>query len=217
MIAIEDWGILPYHDALARQNQRVAARISGKIPDTLAFVEHPPVYTIGRRRDAARHLIASNRFLDQNGIEVLSTNRGGDITYHGPGQIVGYLFYDLRPKRDLHAILRRVESALIQTLGALGLPDASVREGKTGVWFGARKVAAIGMAARQWVTFHGFALNHDPALEHFQGIIPCGITDGTVTSIAVEASQRGFNTPDIDHCKNLIHTQLQSHLLTYAG
>ncbi len=213
----EDWGYLPYSEAFALQNQRVGERLEGKIPDTLAFVEHPPVYTIGRRRRAQDHLIAPPAFLSEHQIEVIQTNRGGDITYHGPGQIVGYLFYDLRPKRDLHAILRTVESALIATLSKLGLPDAALRKGKTGVWFDTRKIAAIGMAARQWITFHGFALNHSPDLIHFEGIIPCGITDGTVTSITAEATRRGIAVPSVNVCKDLIHTQLQSLLLHHAG
>lgn len=217
VLAREEWGLLPYARALERQNERVAARIGGAIPDSLAFVEHSPVYTIGRRRSAEQNLIAPPEFICEHGIEVVRTNRGGDITYHGPGQIVGYLFFDLRPKRDLHAILRIVESSLIAVLADLGLAGAETRKGMTGVWFQDRKVAAIGMAARQWITFHGFALNHSPDLSHFSGIVPCGISEGSVTSLVEECRRTGAPIPSIHACKNLIHTRLRAHLVNYAG
>jgi lipoyl(octanoyl) transferase len=165
----------------------VRQRIAGEIADTLVFTEHEPVFTIGMRSGADAHLVWSADQLAYSGIELVRTNRGGDITYHGPGQIVGYPIVSLDARRDLHAYLRFLEQVLIDTLETFGLP-ADRREGKTGIWIGRRKVAAIGIAVRRWVAYHGFALNVNPDLEHFGGIIPCGITpaDGTVTSMRKE-------------------------------
>ncbi|MGF1530349.1 MAG: lipoyl(octanoyl) transferase LipB [Puniceicoccaceae bacterium] len=185
--AVEDWGLLPYPEALHRQNERVAQRLAATIPDTLALTEHPPVFTIGRRRGASDNVLFSAAELIREGISVCTTSRGGDVTYHGPGQLVGYLFVDLSNTKDLHSFLRLVEACLLRSLNSLGLL-ASTRPGLTGIWIEKRKVAAIGFAARQWVSFHGFAINIEPNLKHFQGIVPCGITDGTVTSLAHEIS-----------------------------
>lgn len=182
-----DWGRTRYADAWKRQEELVALRIEGVAPDTLIFTEHEPVFTIGLRSGADQHLVWSEKHLAKEGVELVKTNRGGDITYHGPGQVVGYPIVDLSGRKDLHAYLRFLEDVLIATVGALGLA-ASRREGKTGIWIGKRKVAAIGVAVRRWVTYHGFALNVDPNLAHFGGIIPCGIAaaDGTVTSLRAE-------------------------------
>lgn len=187
-LQIEHWGCLPYREALEQQLQRVEQRRRGEIPDTLAFTSHPPVFTIGRRRGAANHVVFNPQECERQGIEVVETNRGGDVTYHGPGQIVGYLFADLSATRDLHGFLRTVEDCLIAALGRLGLA-AGIRDGLTGVWLGTRKIVAIGLAARQWVSFHGFALNVNPDLRHFSGIVPCGIVDGSVTSLERELPQ----------------------------
>lgn len=186
-LAIIDWGRTAYPDALARQIDLVAQRLAGTLPDTLVFTEHDPVYTLGLRRDAATHLLWDAPRLAAAGIAVLPTNRGGDITYHGPGQLVGYPIVDLSPVRDLHAYLRFLEQVLINAVGALGLV-ATRRDGLTGIWIADRKVAAIGVAVRRWVAYHGFALNVAPDLTHFAGIIPCGITaaEGTVTTLAAE-------------------------------
>ena len=122
---------------------------------------------------------------DARGIQFFPSNRGGDITYHGPGQIVGYPILSLEHRRDLHAYPRDPETVLIQTLVHYGL-KATRREGKTGIWIETRKICAIGVAVKKWVTYHGFALNLNPDLAHFEGIVPCGITDGTVTSLQAE-------------------------------
>lgn len=182
-----DWGRTRYEDAWKRQEERVAQRIEGAVPDALIFTEHEPVYTIGLRNGAERHLVWQAARLQREGIEISKTNRGGDITYHGPGQIVGYPIVDLGPRRDLHAYLRFLEQVLIHSVGALGLA-ASRRPGKTGIWLGERKIAAIGVAVRRWVAYHGFALNVSPNLAHFNGIVPCGIAaqEGTVTSVEAE-------------------------------
>ena len=180
-----DWGRTAYAAAWRRQEELVARRIAGEVGDTLVFTEHDPVYTLGVRLGAARHLLWNEAELTRRGIAVVATNRGGDITYPGPGQIVGYPVVDLAPRRDLHAYLRFLEQVLINAVGSLGLA-AGRRPGQTGIWLGSRKLAAIGVAVKRWVTFHGFALNVNNDLAPFAGIVPCGITDGTVTSLRQE-------------------------------
>jgi lipoyl(octanoyl) transferase len=182
-----DWGRTRYELARERQNELVSQRIAGEIGDTLVFTEHEPVFTLGMRRESEQHLVWNDAQLAQQGVEVVKTNRGGDITYHGPGQIVGYPIVSLATRQDLHAYLRFLEQVLINSVGALGLA-ATRREGKTGIWLGPRKIAAIGVAVRRWVAYHGFALNVSPDLSHFSGIVPCGISaaDGTVTSLQAE-------------------------------
>jgi lipoyl(octanoyl) transferase len=186
-LSVLDWGRTRYEPAWNEQNELVARRIAGEIGDTLVFTEHEPVFTLGLRSGADAHLVWNAERLSREGIEVVKTNRGGDITYHGPGQIVGYPIISLERRKDLHAYLRLLEEVLIRSVGALGLA-AHRRDGKTGIWLGTRKVAAIGVAVRRWVTYHGFALNVNANLNHFQGIVPCGIqaTDGTVTSLEAE-------------------------------
>jgi len=182
-----DWGRTRYESAWRAQDELVAKRIAGGIGDTLVFTEHEPVYTVGLRSGAADNVVWSAEHLAREGIEVVKTNRGGDITYHGPGQIVVYPIVDLSRRKDLHEYLRLLEQVMINTIGTLGLA-ASRREGKTGIWLGTRKIAAIGVSVRRWVSYHGFALNVNANLAHFEGIIPCGISsaDGTVTSLQVE-------------------------------
>ena len=182
-----DWGRTRYADAWRRQDELVAQRISGEIGDTLVFTEHEPVFTTGLRAGAETHLVWGAEDLVREGVEVVKSNRGGDITYHGPGQIVGYPIVSLTPRKDLHAYLRFLEQVLINSVGSMGLV-ASRREGKTGIWIGPRKIAAIGVAVKRWVAYHGFALNVNANLAHFNGIIPCGISaaDGGVTSLQAE-------------------------------
>lgn len=187
ILSVVDWDRTRYADAFARQDVLVGERIAGRIGDTLVFTEHEPVFTIGLRGGAESHLVWNDEQLAREGVEVVKTNRGGDITYHGPGQVVGYPIISLAPRKDLHAYLRFLEQVLINSLGALGLA-ASRRDGKTGIWLGKRKIAAIGVAVRKWVTYHGFALNVNANLTHFGGIVPCGISplEGSVTSMEVE-------------------------------
>ena len=180
-----DWGRLGYTTAWRRQEELLARRNAGEIPDTLVLTEHEPVYTLGVRKDSADHLIWTPEELRTRGIELVQANRGGDITYHGPGQIVGYPVINLSPRKDLHAYLRLLEEVLINSVGTFGLA-ASRRDGKTGIWLKTRKIAAIGVAVKKWTTYHGFALNVNPDLTPFTGIVPCGIVDGTVTSMAAE-------------------------------
>jgi len=181
-----DLGTMPYAEALEFQRAVARARISGEIAeDVLLLVEHPPVVTLGRTAKAA-NLVASPEQLAARGVEVFEVERGGDITFHGPGQLVGYPIIDLkRHKQDLHWYLRQVEEALIAALAGLGIP-AVRNEGKTGVWTQGRKIASIGVHARDWVTWHGFALNVNTDLSFFDLIVPCGIQDVTMTSVARE-------------------------------
>jgi lipoyl(octanoyl) transferase len=181
----ENWGQVPYDQALERQLALLEAVAHYEAPSTLVLVEHPPVYTIGRRREAARNLVADPTYLAARGISVFETSRGGDITYHGPGQLVAYPIMDLRQLRDLHQYLRLLEEVLIKTVAHFGITAGRVK-GRTGIWCGDRKLAAIGVAVKQWVSYHGVALNVNPDLTHFGGIIPCGISDATVTSLAAE-------------------------------
>ena len=199
-----DWGRTRYADAWQRQDALVAERIAGAVGDTLVLTEHDPVYTIGLRGGADQNLVWEPARLASEGIEVVKTNRGGDITYHGPGQLVGYPIIDLSPRKDLHAYLRFLEQVLIDTVAELGLVAAR-RDGKTGIWIADRKVAAIGVAVRRWVAYHGFALNVNANLPHFQGIVPCGIapTDGTVTSLHAELGR----PVDFAEVKTLATTQ----------
>lgn len=193
--ATVDWGRTRYTPAWRRQEDFVARRLAGEVSDTLIFTEHEPVYTIGVRLGAARNLLWDPAELARRGIDLVETNRGGDITYHGPGQIVGYPIIDLTPRRDLHAYLRFLEQVLINALGSLGLA-ADRRPGKTGIWLGPRKIAALGVAVKRWVTYHGFALNVNTDLTPFAGIVPCGITDGTVTSVQQELG-RAFDQAEV--------------------
>lgn len=186
VIDIVDWGRTEYGDAFARQKAQVDARREGRARDTLIFTEHEPVYTMGMRKGADQHLIWTEEILRQQGIAVHKSNRGGDITYHGPGQLVGYPIVSLQQRKDLHAYLRDIEEVVIRTLAYFGLETAR-RDGKTGIWLDQeRKICAIGVAVRSWITYHGFALNVNPVLNHFSGIVPCGITDGSVTSMEAE-------------------------------
>lgn len=186
-VAVVDWGRTRYREALAAQETLLAARIAGEAPDTLVLTEHEPVYTLGLRAGAMNHLRLDEEERARQGIELVETSRGGDITYHGPGQLVAYPIVSLDRRRDLHAYLRFLEDVLIATVATWGLA-AQRRPGKTGIWIGSRKIAAIGIAVRRWVAYHGTSLNVEPDLQAFTGIVPCGIpdTEGSVTSLACE-------------------------------
>lgn len=187
-------GTVPYAQALEYQRQVARERISGAIPeDVLLLVEHPPVVTMGRS-SKERNLLASPELLAARGVELFEVERGGDVTFHGPGQLVGYPIIDLkRHKRDLHWYLRQVEEALIRALDGLGVP-CERNPGYTGVWTQGRKIASIGVHARDWVTWHGFALNVTTDLGYFGLIVPCGIEAVTMTSVAQELGAReGLN------------------------
>jgi lipoate-protein ligase B len=183
-IAAYDLGRIPYREALEFQRRAAAARFSGDAPDAIYFAEHEPVLTIGRAGKTS-NLRANPALLRASGVEIIPVERGGDITYHGPGQIIAYpilALSDLPSGRDLHRYLRDLEEVLIGMLDGYGI-RAGRRPPHTGVWVGDRKVAAIGVAVRRWITLHGFALNVDPDLAHFDWIHPCGIRDLGVTSM----------------------------------
>ena len=175
---------MPYADALALQRSLVEERRAGRIDDTLLLVEHPHVLTLGVRGDGGRsHILVTPEALASRGVEVHETGRGGDITYHGPGQIVGYPIIDLKPDRcDVHRYVRDLEDVLIRTAAGYGVVGERV-EGLTGVWVGREKLAAIGVRIARWITSHGFALNVNTNLEYFNLIVPCGIADRGVTSL----------------------------------
>lgn len=176
-------GRVPYREAWDRQRGLVADRQADRGRDTLLLLEHPPVYTLGRRADRA-NLLLDEATLAERGIEVVEVDRGGDITYHGPGQLVGYPILRLAGTRDVVDYVRALEEVLLRTLAMLGV-DARRIDGLTGVWVGEEKIAAIGVrVASGGVTSHGFALNIDPALSDFTGIVPCGIRDRGVCSLA---------------------------------
>jgi lipoyl(octanoyl) transferase len=187
-LLVTDLRTVPYADALALQRAVARARISGEIDqDLLLLVEHPPVVTLGRS-SKERHLLATPALLAARGVELFEVERGGDVTFHGPGQLVGYPIVDLkRHKQDLHWYLRQVEEALIVALAELGVPAGRVA-GYTGVWTadGTRKIASIGVHARDWVTWHGFALNVATDLSYFGLIVPCGIQGVDMTSVSRE-------------------------------
>jgi lipoyl(octanoyl) transferase len=176
---------VPYAEALALQRALVEDRRAGRIENTLLLLEHPHVLTLGVRGDGGRsHILATDAALAARGIEIHETGRGGDITYHGPGQLVGYPIVDLSPdRRDVHRYVRDLEDVLIRTAASYGVEAGRV-EGLTGVWVGRDKLAAIGVRIARWITSHGFALNVTTDLSNFDLIVPCGIPDRGVTSLA---------------------------------
>ena len=175
-----------YNEALTLQEETVASRLTGESGDTLFLLEHAPVYTIGRTRDQSS--LGETAHLPHPVVEI---NRGGQATYHGPGQLVGYPILDLRAYgRDLHAYLRRLEEALIATLADYGI-TARRRDGLTGVWVDDRKIASLGVGVRKWISMHGFALNiTKDSLPPFQSITPCGIDGVAMTSLHSESAER---------------------------
>lgn len=189
-LGIIHMGRMPYGEALSLQRDLAARRIARTLDhDVLLLVEHPPVITLGRGFQA-QHLSTPPEALRGRGIEVHDIERGGDVTYHGPGQLVGYPIFDLTGHRqDLHWFLRQMEEALIVALRDLGVTGERVA-GYTGVWTHGRKIASIGIHVRQWVTWHGFALNVTTDLSAFDLIVPCGIPDVQMTSVQRELAER---------------------------
>jgi lipoyl(octanoyl) transferase len=177
-------GTIGYQEALALQADLVEQRRRGDIGDTLLLLEHPPVITLGvKTRNNRTNIIASDAQLADAGVAVFQTGRGGDVTYHGPGQLVGYPILDLNPhRRDVHKYVRDIEQALIDAVARLGV-TATRAEGLTGIWVGQDKLAAIGVRISRWITSHGFALNVSTNLSHFDLIVPCGIQDRGVTAL----------------------------------
>ena len=192
-------GRTPYREAWELQRRLVQAVHSGERPDTLLLLEHPHVFTMGRRA-TLEHVLWDEAERERRGVDLVWVDRGGDVTYHGPGQLVGYPIVDLRRHgADVHLHLRRLEQSLIDYLAALGLATERV-DGYTGVWSGGAKVAAIGVKVDGSVTSHGFALNMTTDIGYFGGIVPCGIEDKPVTTVellgagkvAVESAARAY-------------------------
>jgi lipoyl(octanoyl) transferase len=186
-------GTIRYGDALELQKRFVEERKAGRIPDQLLLLQHPPVITLGvRSRDDRSHVLASPDVLEQEGVELFETGRGGDVTFHGPGQLVGYPILDLRPDRqDVHRYVRDLEGVMIRMAATFGVA-ASRQPGLTGAWVevptagggsSVEKLAAIGVRIARWITSHGFAFNVNTDLSRFGLIVPCGITDKGVTSL----------------------------------
>ncbi len=195
-LTVSDLGTLAYGDALDLQRRLAEDRLAGRLAnDLLLLVEHPPVVTLGRgTKETSLPLDPEN--LRRRGIEVFEVERGGDVTYHGPGQLVGYPIFDLREHReDLHWYLRQLEEALIRALATFGIA-AERNPGYTGVWTKGRKIASIGVHAKQWVTWHGFALNVTTELSAFDLIVPCGIPGVVMTSVARETEGQTPRRPD---------------------
>lgn len=201
-ILVRRLGRIDYQAGLDLQAALVEDRRSGRIGDTLLLLEHPPVITLGvKTRQGPKHIIASEDELARQGVTVHETGRGGDVTYHGPGQLVAYPIFDLKPDRcDVHKYVRDLEEVLIVALRTFGIEGKRVK-GLSGVWVGEpdreRKIAAIGVRISRWITSHGFALNIATNLQHFQLIVPCGIADRGVTSIEVELD-RAVSMADVE-------------------
>jgi len=188
---------MDYVEALELQRSIARDRISGAISqDVLLLLEHPPVVTLGRA-SKEKHLMASPEFLQNHGIELFEVERGGDVTFHGPGQLVGYPIIDLkRHRQDLHWYLRKIEEAIINTLADYGIRGER-NTSYTGVWTRGKKIASIGVHARDWVTWHGFALNVTTDLSYFDLIVPCGISGVVMTSIARELGSEEISAADV--------------------
>ena len=212
-LAVIDLGLQPYRPVWKLQRELQRKRIEQQIPDTLIFVEHTPVYTIGKN-GSDLHVIASSNFLQIHGIEVVQVDRGGDVTYHGPGQLVGYPIFDLHQhKQSISWYMRNLEEVFIGVLRKYNL-QGERSEGYTGVWIKDEKITALGVRISHWVTMHGFAFNVNTNLSHFGGIIPCGIFQYGVTSLqkvleheidmeeakqfVVQAFQNVFNFSDVE-------------------
>lgn len=179
-------GLVPYADGLELQRHLVEERKADRIPDTLLLLQHPHVLTVGVKKDGRAHILASPDRLSSLGVEVFETGRGGDVTYHGPGQLVGYPILNLDPdRRDVHQYVRDLEEVMIRVCADYGL-DAGRVKGFSGAWIGDEKIGAIGVRISRWITSHGFAFNVATDIEFFNLIVPCGIADRGVTSLQAQ-------------------------------
>lgn len=240
-VTLSNLGLVPYDRALELQHELVGAHKAGHGTDTLLLLEHPPVLTLGRNAHS-ENILASPEYLDELGIRVFRVERGGDVTYHGPGQLVGYPILDLHHfRRDIGWYIRSLEDVLIQTLNSYGLEahraglDANGRRDSklVGVWVPnptddpllkrvqpEAKIAQIGARIERWITYHGFALNIDPQMRHFDLIVPCGITDKPVTCLARVLGRPVSMTEvreRVAHCfENVFDVALEQSALTPA-
>ena len=191
-------GIVPYAEALKMQRELVEERRAGRVPDLLILLQHPRVITLGVKGDGGRaNVLVSDERLAELGFEISETGRGGDVTYHGPGQIVGYPIIDLKPDRcDVHRYVRDLEEVMIRVCSAYGVTAGRI-DGLTGTWIGDEKVGAIGVRISRWITSHGFAFNVNTHIADFQMIVPCGIADHGVTSLE-RATGRTFSITEVE-------------------
>jgi lipoyl(octanoyl) transferase len=198
VLEVRRLGTMGYSEALAMQRALVEERRADRVPDLLILLQHPAVITLGVKGDGGRsNVVATPDRLSDLGIAVEETGRGGDVTYHGPGQIVGYPILDLRPDRqDVHRYVRDLEEVMIRTCADYGLEAGRVA-GLTGTWIGSEKIGAIGVRISRWITSHGFAFNVSTRLDHFQLIVPCGITDRGVTSLE-KATGRTISIEEVE-------------------
>ena len=198
VLEVRRLGTVGYAEALAMQRALVEERRADRVPDLLILLQHPAVITLGVKGDGGRsNVVATPERLSELGIAVEETGRGGDVTYHGPGQIVGYPIIDLRPDRqDVHRYVRDLEEVMIRTCADYGLTAGRI-SGLTGTWLGAEKIGAIGVRISRWITSHGFAFNVSTRLDHFQLIVPCGISDRGVTSLE-KATGQTIAVPDVE-------------------
>ena len=186
MIDVRRLGLVSYADGLELQRALVDDRKAGRIPNTLLLLQHPHVLTIGVKKDGRQHILATDDVLTDRGVEVFETGRGGDVTYHGPGQLVGYPIFNLDPdRRDVHKYVRDLEEVMIRVCADYGLTAERVK-GMSGAWIRDAKIGAIGVRISRWVTSHGFAFNVTTDLDFFNLIVPCGIADKAVTSLAAQ-------------------------------
>ena len=197
VLEVHRLGSLSYEEGLTLQNELVVRRRRGEVPDQLLLLEHPHVITLGSGATRS-NVLSTDDELREMGVRLFETGRGGDVTYHGPGQLVGYPIIDLNPDRkDLHRYLRDLEEVLIRALGSFGVRGERI-EGLTGVWTAERKIGAIGIRVSSgWITSHGFALNVRPDLRYFGTIVPCGIRDREVTSLA-DRLERPITVEDVE-------------------
>jgi len=200
-VKYERLGAVPYDDAWAMQRDLHARRVAGEIDDTCLLLEHPSVYTAGKRTEADERPTGD--------VPVVDVDRGGKITWHGPGQLVGYPIVRLPDAMDVVGHVRRIEQALIDVCAAHGVPGAGRVEGRSGVWVNGSKVAAIGIRVANGVTMHGFALNCDPDLTAYDVIVPCGIRDAGVTSLSVLTGRRITVADVLDTVENALTNALE--------
>ena len=190
-------GTVDYAEAHRLQKELQSKRIAGEIGDTVLLLEHPPVLTMGRSAKE-HHVLAPREMLEARGIKVHEVGRGGDVTYHGPGQLVAYPIMDLNPDRkDVRKYVSSLEETMIRSCADFGLTARRV-EGLNGAWIGDRKVGAVGVRISRWVTMHGLALNVNSDLTHFEMIVPCGIQDKDVTSLSAELDRTVYVTDLIE-------------------
>lgn len=190
-------GVVSYADGLELQRALVEDRRANRIPDTLLLLQHPHVVTVGVKKDGRSHIVATPEQLSARGVEVFETGRGGDVTYHGPGQIVGYPILDLNPdRRDVHKYVRDLEEVMIRVCADYGVTAGRIK-GLSGAWIGDAKIGAIGVRISRWITSHGFAFNVTTDVDFFNLIVPCGIADRGVTSLGKETG-RNLEITDVE-------------------